>query len=169
MGDSDEADADGDGDGAKSREERTGRDGEHERVLVPTDGSPQSRSALDYALREFPEAEVIVLTVINPVDAGFSRQAATLGDAEGWYEGVRADAEELLAEVESVADDAGVAVDTAIEMGRPARTIVEYADAEDVDQIVIGSHGRSGVARILLGSVAESVVRRSPVPVTIVR
>jgi nucleotide-binding universal stress UspA family protein len=54
-------------------------------------------------------------------------------------------------------------------VGKPARAIVEYADDHDIDQIVMGSHGRSGVTRILLGSVAESVVRDSTVPVTVAR
>ena len=60
-------------------------------------------------------------------------------------------------------------VETAIEVGRPAATIVEEARERDVDHIVVGSHGRTGASRILLGSVAETVARRSPVPVTIVR
>jgi nucleotide-binding universal stress UspA family protein len=60
-------------------------------------------------------------------------------------------------------------VDTTAEVGGPANAIVECAEEESVDHIVTGSHGRSGVTRILLGSVAETVVRRSPVPVTVVR
>lgn len=55
------------------------------------------------------------------------------------------------------------------EFGRPARTIVEYVEDHDVDHVVVGSHGRSGLSRTLLGSVAERVVRRSSVPVTVVR
>jgi nucleotide-binding universal stress UspA family protein len=47
--------------------------------------------------------------------------------------------------------------------------IVTYADENDVDHVVLGSHGRKGLTRVLLGSVAEAVVRRSPVPVTVVR
>jgi len=54
-------------------------------------------------------------------------------------------------------------------VGRPTKVIVEYADDHDIDQIVMGSHGRSGMSRILLGSVAEIVVRRASVPVTVVR
>jgi len=54
-------------------------------------------------------------------------------------------------------------------VGRPARAIEECAEEAAVDHVVIGSHGRDGIARILLGSVAETVVRRSPVPVTAVR
>lgn len=68
---------------------------------------------------------------------------------------------------ESIPDD--VSVETDVEVGDPAQSIVEYADTNDADHIVIGSHGRQGVARFLLGSVAETVVRRSVVPVTVVR
>ena len=63
--------------------------------------------------------------------------------------------------------DATFATETVV--GRPARTIVDYAEQEDVDAVVIGSHGGEAVGRVLLGSVAETVVRRSPVPVTVVR
>lgn len=68
----------------------------------------------------------------------------------------------LEATAESIPD--GVTVETALEAGDPARTIVSYADDHDCSQIVIGSHGRDGLARFLLGSVAETVVRRSAVP-----
>ncbi len=60
-------------------------------------------------------------------------------------------------------------VERVIEVGRPTKVIVEYADEHDINQIVMGSHGRSGMSRILLGSVAEIVVRRASVPVTVVR
>ncbi len=54
-------------------------------------------------------------------------------------------------------------------IGSVSRSIVDYVEGSDVDHVVIGSHGRTGASRILLGSVAENVARRSPVPVTIVR
>jgi len=60
-------------------------------------------------------------------------------------------------------------VETATEVGQPSRTIVAYAQEHDLDHVVIGSYGRKGLSRVLLGSVAELVVRRSPVPVTVVR
>jgi nucleotide-binding universal stress UspA family protein len=63
----------------------------------------------------------------------------------------------------------GRALATETAVGSPTREILSYADRNDIDQIVIGSHGRSGVTRVLLGSVAEAVVRRAPVPVTVVR
>jgi len=63
----------------------------------------------------------------------------------------------------------GGPIETAVVVGRPAREIVRYADDHDIDQIVMGSHGRDRASRVLLGSVAETVARRAPVPVTIVR
>lgn len=60
-------------------------------------------------------------------------------------------------------------VETATEEGDPSRGILGWIDEHDVDHVVIGCHGRDGVARWLLGSVAETVVRRAPVPVTAVK
>jgi nucleotide-binding universal stress UspA family protein len=60
-------------------------------------------------------------------------------------------------------------LETEIVMGRPARAIVEFAEANEVDGIVLGSHGRDRVAQVLLGSTAETVVRRAPCPGTVVR
>jgi nucleotide-binding universal stress UspA family protein len=137
------------------------------RLLAALDGSPQSEDALAFATAEWPDATVVLLHVIDPVDAGYS--ATPLGStAEEWYERERERADALL---EDASDAVDGPVETRIEVGRPARTIVEVADDEGaaVDHVVVGSHGREGVSRLLLGSVAETVVRRSPVPVTVVR
>ncbi|MFC6724382.1 universal stress protein [Halobium palmae] len=136
------------------------------RILVPFDGSPPSERALEFATTEWPEAHVTLLYVINPSDAGFTPSSGVPTGAEKWFEGAKADAEELLAEATTGFDDA---VDTMIEVGRPAQTIGEVADEAGYTHVVIGSHGRQGVQRILLGSVTEAVVRSAPVPVTVVR
>ena len=137
------------------------------KILVPIDGSPQSTDALDYALDEFDVSEILLLHVIDLIEAGYSATASVPGYTEEWYEQQQAKAEELFEAACEHAD--GADMETATEIGRPSRAIVEYAEEHDIDHIVMGSHGRSGVTRILLGSVAETVVRRSPVPVTIVR
>ena len=139
------------------------------KVLVPIDGSPQSDTALEYALEEFADDEITVIHVIDPIDAGYSAPVGMPGSSEEWYESAQNESEALFEEAQEMADQHGVTLDTAEELGRPSRTIVEYADENDFDQIVMGSHGRSGVSRILLGSVAETVVRRATVPVTVVR
>ena len=70
---------------------------------------------------------------------------------------------------EEVTDAYDATFATEAVVGRPPRTIVDYAEQEDVDAVAVGSHGREGFSRILLDSVAETVVRRSSVPVTVVR
>ncbi len=140
-------------------------------VLVPVDGSSESEKALEHALDELRDAEITLLHVINPVSA-VNYGADDYFDAEGYQrqlEHQREQGEELLEECREIAAKRGVDVETVIETGQPARTILETAEAEDVDQIVMGSRGRSGVGRVLFGSVAESVTRRASVPVTIVR
>ncbi|WP_436923719.1 universal stress protein [Halosimplex amylolyticum] len=139
------------------------------RVLVPVDGSEQAHRAFEFVAEEFDDAEVVLLHVVNPAEAGYSAQASLPSFSEEWYEGEKAAAEELFDEIAALAADTELTIDRAIDVGKPIRVIVEYAEDNDVDQIVMGSHGRSGVTRILLGSVAEAVVRRSPVPVTVVR
>jgi nucleotide-binding universal stress UspA family protein len=65
--------------------------------------------------------------------------------------------------------DEGVAFGSRTGLGRPAEQIVEGVGSGGIDHVGVGSHGRRGLSRILLGSVAETVVRRSPVSVTIIR
>jgi nucleotide-binding universal stress UspA family protein len=141
------------------------------RILVPVDGSEQAHEACEFVTREFPDAEMVLLHVINPAEAGYSAQASIPSFSEEWYDQQHAEAEALFEDVTENVEATGVGLDvtTAIDVGKPVAAIVEYAEENDVDQIVMGSHGRSGMSRVLLGSVAETVVRRSPVPVTVVR
>lgn len=138
-----------------------------EKILIPIDGSEHATKALSYAFEEFPDAEVTVINVIDPIDVGYTSTVGMPGYSEEWYEDSKENAEELFAEAQEKADEYGTTVSTITDVGQPAQTIVTAA--EDFDHVVMGSHGRSGVSRILLGSVAETVVRRSPVPVTVVR
>jgi nucleotide-binding universal stress UspA family protein len=134
-------------------------------VLVPFDGTPQSEAALSFAATEWPDAALTLLYVVDPVTAGFTQRALP-GSSEAWYADARETARE---QFDAARELVGRPVDTRIEVGGPARTIVDVASDAPFDHVVLGSHGREGVSRILLGSVAEGVVRRSPVPVTIVR
>jgi len=139
------------------------------RILVPVDGSDQSRDACRFAIGEYPDAELVLLHVINPAEAGYSAQASIPSFSEEWYDRAQERAEELFEEMRGEATEAGVVVESETVVGKPSRSIVEYADEHDIDQIVMGSHGRSGVTRMLLGSVAECVVRDASVPVTVAR
>jgi nucleotide-binding universal stress UspA family protein len=136
------------------------------KVLVPVDGSDPSDVALEYALAQFADDDIVVLTVIDPVDGATTWGP---GSADDWLASARDRADDVLGHAADRADGAGQEIATDRTVGRPARTVVEYAEDNDVDHIVVGSHGREGISRVLLGSVAETVVRRSSVPVTVAR
>lgn len=136
-------------------------------VLVPLDDSEQSMGALEFTLDEHPDARITALTVIDPIDAAYSFDV--IFQASEWYDAQRGRAGDRFEAARDLASERGIEIATEIEVGRPPRAIVEFARDTDVDLIAIGSHGRSGVRRVLLGSVAEAVVRRSPVPVVVVR
>ncbi|WP_276257685.1 universal stress protein [Haloglomus litoreum] len=134
-------------------------------VLVPIDDSDPAWTALELAVEAFP-GTLLVVHVVDPL-----RALATHGSRglDGAMDAAQHDAERILAAATAHADSRGVATETEVAFGDPARTILEYAALDEVDHVVIGSHGRTGVGRILLGSVAETVLRRSPVPVTVAR
>jgi len=136
-------------------------------ILVPVDGSPQARSALEFAAGEWPDASLTLLYVIDPVASGGRRGVMPTG-SEAWYQNAREQAAKIFDNL-AEAVDADRDIGERIEVGRPARTIVEVAEEGAFDHVVVGSHGRTGVSRIILGSTAENVIRRSPVPVTIAR
>ncbi|GAB7092884.1 universal stress protein [Halolamina litorea] len=143
------------------------------RILVAYDGTPQAEEALEFVAEEWGEHDITLLYVINPVEAGYSAGVGIPSGGEEWFEQAQEEAAELFEEAE--ADfDGDLRTETAV--GRPPQAIVEVAagesedvDAPEFDHLVIGSHGRTGVSRMILGSVAEKVVRESPIPVTVVR
>lgn len=138
-------------------------------VVVGYDGTPQSEVALEHVCEHHGDTRVTLLYVINPVAAGYSAEVSLPTTASEWYETERERADELLSAARETAAGYGVDAETAVEVGRPGTAIVDYVESVEADHVVLGSHGRTGVSRVLLGSVAEAVMRRSPVPVTVVR
>ncbi len=139
-------------------------------VLVPVDDSDRAMNALEFVLENYPDASITALHVINPSTfpaGGFESGITT--DLDSIRKNKRNQAEQLLETFRERAADRGVGIETAIVTGKPTERIVDYAEDNDADVITIGSHGRTGASRVLLGSVAEAVVRRSPIPVTVVR
>jgi len=138
------------------------------RILVPLDGSEQADAALEYALETFPESE---LTVLHALSLPFDRPRA---DVEGTYleailDDREARAETIFEDAREIATERGVTIETAVENESPARATLDHAETNDFDQIVMGTHGRSLPARLIIGSVAERVTRRSSRTITLVR
>ncbi len=140
----------------------------YDRILVPTDGSPEGRRAVAHAaeLADAHGAGVVGLYVINTASYnGMPMETTWLGVTTL----LNTDGREALDVVEELASDRGVPVETEISEGSPAKEIIRTVDRLDCDLIVMGTHGRGGLDRLLLGSVAEKVVRGARVPVTTVR
>ena len=140
-----------------------------EGVLVPFDASASARRALEYALEAFDESEVTVLYVAYPAGTGQRDTDAVFEVLENWDEQRADHVSSILELAEEIADEYDRTVETKNVDGEPAPTIVEYADENGIDHVVMGSTGRDGLTRLLLGSVAETVIRRSPVSVTVVK
>ncbi|SIR76240.1 universal stress protein [Natronorubrum thiooxidans] len=139
-----------------------------ERILVPYDGSPPATKALEYAFETFPDASVTALTVV-PLPEGYWAAFEDDEHRAADIERARERGQEILEDATTTAAAHDRELDTDVATGKPDREIIEQAETEGYDTIVIGSHGREGVSRVLLGSVAEAVVRRSPIPVVVVR
>ena len=132
------------------------------RVLVPIDGSDAAERALVEALELFPEGDIRVLTVtqIKKLPAEGAQSA---------FDTAVSESERILESAEAIAADHGREIRTTMREGHAVKTIVSHAERNDIDHIVLGSTGQTGAKRVLLGSVAESVLRRAPCPVTVVR
>lgn len=143
-------------------------------LLVPMDKSDQAKLAFEFAIREFPDSTITLLHVLDPPATGYrtGKERGAQSPQSAFKQEV-ADEIAFLEDHVATAEAAGVTVTVdhavAYERGKEARAIVDYGEDHNIDHIVMGSHGRTGVSRILLGSVAEEVVRRSPIPVTVVR
>ncbi|WP_101297529.1 universal stress protein [Halegenticoccus soli] len=140
----------------------------YDRILLPTDGSPPADAALDHALdiASRYDARLHALYVVENEDAAFTRFGNDTAIIESALE---EEGRKTLDGVEAAAAAEGVEAVTAVAEGKPHEAIREYADDNGIDLVVMGTHGRRGLDRYLLGSVTERVVRTSDVPVLTVR
>jgi nucleotide-binding universal stress UspA family protein len=137
-------------------------DADFESILVPTDGSDSAEAAVDQAI-ELASADDAALHVVYVVDTGVVWDETGAGTVLDALEGA---GQRALDSVVERARAAGVStVEASVLNGVPHRAIDEYATERDVDLVVMGTHGRTGVDRYLLGSVTERVVRLTDVPV----
>jgi nucleotide-binding universal stress UspA family protein len=135
-------------------------------ILVPTDGSPGVDPAVEQALdlADVYGASVHALYVLDT--AGLTGELSATGVVEELETAGREAVDELLERARAANVETG---EGAVVRGPPHRKIVEFAADQDVDLIVMGTHGRTGLDRYLLGSVTEKVVRTASCPVLTVR
>jgi nucleotide-binding universal stress UspA family protein len=139
------------------------------RILVPTDFSADADAAFKYALglaRKFDAPVHLLHVVEDPLAAGVWSSEVYTAEIAGLQLNLVRDAEERLRR--SVPVDAGT-VSTEVRTGHAAKQILEAARATKADLVVMGTRGRTGVAHVIMGSVAERVVRLAPCPVLTLR
>jgi len=153
----------------RAKEQASGMAINIERILVPLDFSENTPALLDWASHLAAEhsSKLILLHAYHlPVE--FQQLEGAYLPPDFWAS-VRSEAEEQLAEHAAPLRTRGLAVETAVCEGYAATVIIEEAARLDVDLIVIGTHGLSGLKHLLLGSIAERVVQKAPCPVLTVK
>ena len=140
----------------------------YKKILVATDGSANTARAIKYGieLARIADADVCAVYVLDtsacasmPMDAAWT----------SLYELLRAEGNEALKYVEEKCEQSSVPFEGVVLDGHPAHEIVDYANENEIDMIVMGTLGKTGLDRILLGSVASTVAHTSSVPVMIIR
>lgn len=141
----------------------------YKKILIPTDGSEQSNRAAEHAMwiANHSGAEILVLNVfetssLNPVRSRELRKEMK----EMW----KTEADETLSGVLKIlnSNETNLNVYSQVKEGRPAETILKTIEDENVDFVVMGSSGKHGLDRLLMGSVAEKVVRSANTPVMMI-
>ena len=136
----------------------------YEQVLIPTDGSEPAAAAVEpgLAVAERAGARVHAVTVVDTSDAVASPDDAIPEDVATHLESEGEAATERIA---AQARDRGLAATTAVRTGVAARDLLAYADDHDADLVAMGTAGRTGLSRYLLGSTTERVIRHAEMPV----
>ncbi len=140
----------------------------YQRILIATDGSEPNKKAVSYGveLARLSSAKVNVAYVVDtaafasvPMDAGW----------EMMYELLQKEGNEAIQQIVDDAKASGIDIEGSLLEGHPSHEIIEFAQNNEIDVIVLGTLGKGGLDRFLLGSVAEKVTRNSKVPVLVVR
>lgn len=137
-------------------------------ILVPVDGSENSDRAVAFAIELVKAGFAATLHLLN-VQPPLGGAVATFVPKETRDSYHREEGEKCLVSAQKLASDAGVAHEPHISVGRPGVVVAEYCKRLGCRQIVIGTRGHTGLGGVLMGSVAQDVVARAPVPVCLVK
>jgi nucleotide-binding universal stress UspA family protein len=139
----------------------------YEKIMIATDGSKQVEKAIESGieLAKLTGAKLYAVYVIAPT----IYSSRDFGWEKSLREFLEAEAKKAFTYVEETGKASGIKVEPVTLQGHPADKILEFAEQEGIDLILMGTLGRTGLDRFLLGSVAEKVVRYSKIPVMIIK
>jgi nucleotide-binding universal stress UspA family protein len=149
----------------------------YKKVLVPLDGSALAECTLSHVKNLFKDGSVGEVTLLNVVKLdlpwaamGFEEYSSQHIDLQAIREPLFIASRKYLADIESRLVSEGIKVKTeSLEGNRPADTITEYAQEKGMDMIIIGTHGYTGLKKLMMGSVAFGVLHQSHIPVLLIR
>ncbi len=142
----------------------------YRKIMIATDGSEQVRRAVATAIEIAKLSGAKLYAVYVMANDEFSMPYPKNVELEkSFFDYFRTEGKEATAYVETSGRDKIVEVESVILEGSPAHEIVDFAERNDIDLIVMGTHGKNAIERFLLGSVAENVVRHSRKAVLVVR
>jgi nucleotide-binding universal stress UspA family protein len=146
----------------------------YQRILVPVDGSPTSLRGLEEAigLARLVGGRLRLIHAVDELSVALGGSGGFMAAAPDTFHLLRQGGEQVLASAKARVEAAGLTVDTVLDDtlgGRVCDLVARHAQQWPADLIVIGTHGRRGVGRLLMGSDAEQVLRLAPVPVLLVR
>ena len=144
----------------------------YQKVLVPLDGSELAECVLIHVknlVKEGSAGEVTLFNVVK-VDTPWAELYGKNFDINKVREAFFASARKYLAKIESQLNSEGIKVKTeSLEANSPAYKITEYARENDMELIIMGTHGYTGLKKMMMGSVASGILNSSPVPVLLIR
>ena len=147
----------------------------YQKIMVPLDGSKLAECVLPHVetvAKGCESPEVLLVQAVEPIAIPYGREMATIASMEqlkAFEAHHRADAEKYLKETVARLSQAGIKARADVITGKAAEALVDFANKNDVDLLVIATHGRSGISRWVWGSVADRLLRSICVPVFMVR
>ncbi|MEA3411210.1 MAG: universal stress protein [Pseudomonadota bacterium] len=139
------------------------------KVLIPIDGSEFSDRAVSYLVEQCTTGgapDVHLLNVQIPIESGHARMFATPEEIEAYH---RDEGMKVLKPAMDRLDTENIPYSYHVLVGHTSQTIARYAEEEKFDKVIMGTHGRSGLTHLLLGSVSQNVLRHVKIPVALVK
>ena len=144
----------------------------YKKILVPLDGSPEAECVIPHleTIAKTGVKDIELISVVEPIEIPTrGRIALSEDDLKQITLELKSETHKYLDQVAKRLTRAGIKVHPIILTGKPAESLINYIDSNDIDLVIMATHGRSGITRLFWGSVAEKVLRSVNVPVLLVK
>ena len=144
----------------------------YNKILVPLDGSPEAECVIPHleTIAKTGVEDIELISVVEPIEIPTrGRIALSEDDLKQITLELKSETHKYLDQVAKRLTRAGIKVHPIILTGKPAESLIHYIDSNDIDLVIMATHGRSGITRLFWGSIAEKVLRSVNVPVLLVK